>query len=210
MPTLATMLAFSAAVALFAAVPGPSNLYVVAQSLGAGRRAGYLAALGCAAGASMYVAAAAMGLAAVLASSQWALAVLHYAGGLYLLYLAWTTWRSASTTPPPAARRGGRYLTNGFLVELANPKVALFFVAFLPQFLSPERGALWSQVAVLGLLFAIIGLASDSAWALVTGLVRDRVTSRGTWLRRSRRASSVVYAALGSWALISGSRAVRS
>jgi LysE type translocator len=140
MPDSATLLAFVAISAVFAAVSGPSNLFVVSQGLRAGHRAGLAAAAGCALGALTYVAATAVGLAAVLASSSAALSVLHYVGGAYLLFLGVRLLRdpalpasevgSAPARPVPRAR----FLRRGLLTELSNPKVALY-----PRALSPVR-----------------------------------------------------------------------
>jgi threonine/homoserine/homoserine lactone efflux protein len=218
-PSLATLAGFVVIVFVFAAVPGPSNLYVVARGLRAGRRPALAAAVGCALGASVYVAATAAGLAALLASSTGALSALHYAGGAYLLLLgvrALRQGRQADGTPDgdgrdedPAGRprRSGRpSLVQGFLVELGNPKVALFFLAFFPQFVHPDRGPAWSQVLVLGAVFCLVGLVPDSLYAVASGTLRHGMRGRTPWLRRSRQASGVIYLGLGAWAIASGAR----
>jgi threonine/homoserine/homoserine lactone efflux protein len=217
-PSLATLAGFVAIVFVFAAVPGPSNLYVVARGLRAGRRPALAAALGCALGASVYVAATAAGLAALLASSTAALSALHYAGGAYLLLLGVRALRQSHHGDGGSRVRdedpGGQgtprespSLWQGFLVELGNPKVALFFLAFFPQFVHPDRGAAWSQVLVLGAVFCLVGLLSDSLYALGSGSLRQGLRSRARWLRRSERASGVIYLGLGAWAIASGARA---
>src|SRR5262249_14969008 len=136
MPDSATLLTFVAIAAVFAAVPGPSNLFVVSQGLRAGHRAGLAAAAGCALGALTYVAATTVGLAAVLASSAPALSVIHYVGGAYLLFLGLRLVRDGPALPAADAPRSGtalatpgaRFLRRGLFVELSNPKVALFFL----------------------------------------------------------------------------------
>jgi threonine/homoserine/homoserine lactone efflux protein len=220
-PSLATLAGFVAIVFVFAAVPGPSNLYVVARGLRAGRGPALAAALGCALGASVYVAATAAGLAALLASSAAALSALHYAGGAYLLLLGVRALRHSRHALDDSGDSHGRdvdpggqgtprespSLWQGFLVELGNPKVALFFLAFFPQFVHPARGAAWSQVLVLGAVFCLVGLLSDSLYALGSGSLRQGLRSRARWLRRSERASGFIYLGLGAWAIASGARA---
>lgn len=210
MPSLVTLATFVIIVAGFAAVPGPSNLYVVARGLRAGRRSAMAAAAGCAAGAWVYVMATAIGLAALLASSATALSVLHYVGGAYLLFLGVRTLRASRKAQAlPADVRGGpaRSVLQGFLTELSNPKVALFFVAFFPQFIHAERGAVWSQVLVLGATFCVVGLLSDSVYAVASGTLQERFSDNTRWLTRSRRASGVMYLGLGAWSIAAGARA---
>jgi threonine/homoserine/homoserine lactone efflux protein len=211
-PTLSTLLTFVAVVAAFAAVPGPSNLYVVAQGLRGGRRPALAAALGCALAALTYALATVVGLAALLASSAPALSALHYVGGAYLLYLGVHAWRAGGRAAPGfASGKGGqnaglRSLRRGFVVELSNPKVALFFLAFLPQFVHRHDGAAWSQLLTLGVVFCLVGLASDSLYAVGTGTVRERIGSSRRVAARSERASSALYFGLGGWAIWSGTR----
>lgn len=209
MPTPLTLLTFVCVVGVFAAIPGPSNLFVVGQGLRSGRRAALLAATGCALGASIYVVATSLGLAAVLASSATALSVLHYVGGVYLIVLAVRTLRdrgsSGGTEPPPVSEAG--CLRRGLLVELSNPKVALFFLAFFPQFIHREQGPVWSQILVLGVTFCVVGLISDSLYAVGSGALRGRlVETKGRVLARANRLSGAIYLALGAWAIWSGSQ----
>ena len=209
MPSLTTVSAFVAITAAFAVVPGPSNLYVVAQGLRAGRRPALAAAAGCAMGAMVYVAATALGLAALLASSATALSALHYVGGAYLLVLGVRALRrgSAGVAAETRVRAGGRSFRQGLLVELGNPKVALFFLAFFPQFVHADRGAAWVQVLVLGAVFCLVGLVSDSLYAIASGTLRARLGANTRLLNGSRRAGGAVYLGLGAWAIASGARA---
>jgi threonine/homoserine/homoserine lactone efflux protein len=214
MPDSATLLTFVAIAAVFAAVPGPSNLFVVSQGLRAGHRAGLAAAAGCALGALTYVAATTVGLAAVLASSAPALSLLHYVGGAYLLFLgirllrdrpaplAFDVGGSDPARPVPRAR----FLRRGLLIELSNPKVALFFLAFFPQFVDPHQGPAQSQILILGAIFSAVGLASDSLYALASGEIRKRVVSSPWLLLWSNRASGTMCLGLGAWSILSGAR----
>lgn len=220
MPSLSTLTTFLLIVAVFAATPGPSNLYVIAQGLRAGRRAGLAAAVGCALAAATYVAATILGLAALLASSATALSVLHYLGGAYLIFLGIRAWRAGARADTdhqpipwssPEHRLGNspshwrRALGRGFLVELSNPKVALFFLAFFPQFVHHNAGPITAQLLVLGIVFCLIGLLSDSLYALASGAIRQRAGGNRRLLGRTERASAVLYLGLGSWAIWTGS-----
>jgi threonine/homoserine/homoserine lactone efflux protein len=194
----------------FAALPGPSNLYVVSQGLRAGRRAGLAAALGCAIGASIYVAATCIGLAALLASSVTTLAVLHYVGGAYLILLGLRLLRerpsASSFDDDEGEARRERFLRRGIFVELTNPKVALFFLALFPQFVHAERGAAWSQILVLGILFCLVGLASESIYAVGSGTIRSRLAASPRLIAWSNRASGTMCVGLGAWSIWSGAR----
>jgi threonine/homoserine/homoserine lactone efflux protein len=194
----------------FAALPGPSNMYVVSQGLRAGRRAGLAAAAGCAIGAMIYVAATCVGLAALLASSVTALTVLHYVGGAYLIFLGVRFLRDRSMAPSfdqgAGAPRRERFLRRGIFVELTNPKVALFFLALFPQFVHADQGATWSQILVLGVLFSMVGLASDSMYAVGSGTIRSRLAASPRLIAWSNRASGTMCLGLGAWSIWSGAR----
>src|SRR5689334_23795897 len=184
-------------------------MYVVSQGLRAGRRAGLAAAVGCAVGASIYVALTCAGLAAVLASSVTALAALHYLGGAYLVFLGVRFLRDRSVSgldEPAGAPRTDRFLRRGVFVELTNPKVALFFLAFFPQFVQADRGAAWSQILVLGALFCLVGLASDSMYAVGSGTIRSRLAASPRLVAWSNRASGTMCLGLGAWSIWSGTR----
>jgi threonine/homoserine/homoserine lactone efflux protein len=205
MPTITTLATFVLLVAVFAAVPGPSNLYVVAQGLRAGPRPALAGALGCALGAMTYVAATTLGLAAVLASSAATLSVLHYVGGAYLILLGIRAWRGGGHPARACSseREGAaaRSLRQGFLVELSNPKVALFFLALFPQFVHRDQGA---ALLVLGVTFSVVGLLSDSLYALASSTFRARVVTSHRLATRTGRISGMTYLGLGAWAIWSG------
>ncbi|SHG31250.1 Threonine/homoserine/homoserine lactone efflux protein [Jatrophihabitans endophyticus] len=217
MPSLSTLTTFVLVVAAFAAVPGPSNLYVTAQGLRGGRRVALAAALGCALAAAAYAVATTFGLAALLASSAPALSALHYLGGAYLLFLGVRAWRAGGRIgeQPPAqaasderdiASRRRRAFVQGVVVELSNPKVALFFLAFFPQFVHRGSGSVTGQLVVLGAVFCVVGLLSDSIYALLAGALRQRIGSSRRLLGTSTRASGVLYLGLGGWSIWSGAR----
>ncbi len=163
--------------------PGPAVLYIVARSVEQGRAAGLVSVLGIHLGTSVHIAAAALGLSALLMSSALAFEIVKYLGAAYLVWLGVRTLLSREAPadcdlPPP--RRLRRIFRDGFVVNLLNPKTALFFLAFLPQFVDPALGAVHWQILALGLVFMGLGMLSDGMFALLAG-------SAGDWLRRNRR-----------------------
>jgi len=172
---------FAAASLALAVVPGPAVLYIVAQSVDQGRLAGLYSAAGISVGGLVHVAAATIGLSAILASSATAFTIVKYAGAAYLILLGirrLLTREELGEEVARAPRSRRRLFVNGVVVNVLNPKTALFFLAFLPQFVDPDAGAASLQILVLGLLFVAIALCSDSLWALAAGTL-------GSWLRRS-------------------------
>ena len=149
MPGLTTLLLFGLATFILTISPGPGVLYVTARSLAQGRRAGFASMFGIEAGEVVWIAAAATGVAAVLSASVSALTFLRFAGAAYLIFLGIQRWREAGAADTPEPAGSGRIFAQGFVTQLLNPKVAVFFVAFLPQFLNPAQ-PLGPQVAVLG------------------------------------------------------------
>jgi threonine/homoserine/homoserine lactone efflux protein len=207
-PAVHTLVVFALVAAAFVAVPGPSNLYVLTRGLQSGSRAAVAGAAGCATGAFVYVAATAAGLAALLASSQIVFAALHYAGAAYLCWLGIAALRShAPELPSTVARPRSvwRSYRQGALVELGNPKVALFFLALFPQFIHDGAGPAALQVLILGAIFVSLGFASDSMYALGSGRLRALLLRRPRLRLGQHRATGVLYLGLGGWAALSGS-----
>jgi len=178
---------FVGAALLLLVVPGPSVLYIVTQSVSHGRRAGIVSVAGITTGTLVHIAAATVGLSALLASSAVAFDVVKYLGAAYLIAVGirrLAGWERTPQADTDETRDLGRLYRQGIVVNTLNPKTALFFLAFLPQFVDPGRGTPWLQILGLGLLFAALGFCSDGAWALVAGTL-------GARLRRSRRFPSV-------------------
>lgn len=200
MPTPHTLLIFSAAALAFLTLPGPSVLYIVTQSVIHGRRGGIVGMLGVQAGGVVHVVAASLGLSAIIASSATAFAVVKYAGAAYLLWLGVSRLRGGDAAAPrgagPRATSHRRLFRQGFVVNLLNPKTALFFLAALPPFVDPDRGSAWQQSLVLGGLFIAIAVVSDGAWALTAGWVSTRVRRRAV-ARAERYATAGVLIGLG-------------
>jgi threonine/homoserine/homoserine lactone efflux protein len=201
MPSLHTLLVFAAAVVVFAIIPGPSVLYIVTRSIAQGRLAGVVSALAVAVGNLVHVAAATLGLSALLASSAAAFSVVKYLGAAYLIWLGVKALRSRDEgTEPglrPRAEPLSRLFRNGVVVAVLNPKTALFFLAFLPQFTDPAAGPFQPQIAVLGLVLTLITGLSDSTYALVAGTAGGWLRGTATFRRRQRMVSGGAYIALG-------------
>jgi threonine/homoserine/homoserine lactone efflux protein len=208
MPDATTLLLFAAASLALLLVPGPAVLFVVARSLEQGRTAGIVSVLGVHAGSVVHVAAAVAGISALVASSATAFAVVKYAGAAYLVLLGIQRLRRrgddalAAALPAPRAR----LFRQGVVVSVLNPKTAVFFLAFLPQFVDPDVGPAAPQVAVLGLCFVALGIVSDGAWALLAGAAGRRLRRSASVRRRLDRASGVTYLGLGAVAALGGDR----
>jgi threonine/homoserine/homoserine lactone efflux protein len=209
MPSIATLLLFAAVALGFAALPGPSNLFVLTRGIGLGRPSAIASAAGCATGATVYVLLTAAGLAAVIASSQVVFAGLHYLGGAYLLVLGLRALRSRERPDLEPAHGRPRLLHDyrqAVLVELSNPKVALFFLALFPQFVHAGHGAVWAQVVILGALFVTLGFMSDCTYAVGSSALGAWLRRRPAAARRRHQLSAALYVGLGAWTLASGAR----
>ncbi len=183
-----TLLVFFAASAALAIAPGPDNLFVLTQSALHGRRAGWLVTLGLCSGLIVHTSAVALGVAAVFQTSALAFDLLKWVGAAYLVWLAWGAWRAGASALPEGERTplGARALyLRGIVMNVTNPKVAIFFLAFLPQFADPSRGPVAGQILVLGGVFMLAAL-------LVFGTIAWAAGHIGGWLRGSPRAQVVM------------------
>lgn len=206
MPSTPTLLAFAAAATALVLLPGPNLIFIVSRGIAQGRRAALASTLGVTTATSVFVVLTAFGLTALISSSVIAFSVVKYAGVAYLLHLAVREFRSRGRfrleQPPPAS--SGRAYLDAFLVGITNPKVALFFLAFFPQFVHPALGPVVPQVLVLGAVFVTIGLTSDSMYALAAGSIGRWLARRPQAMHRSRYLSGAVYLALGGAAGLTG------
>lgn len=198
---------FLAASLALLVVPGPSVLYIVARGVDQGRRAALVSVVGIHLGTIGHVLAAAVGLSAVLAASATAFTAVKWAGAAYLVWLGITRLRAddeAVASPGRHVASLRRVFWQGAVVNVLNPKTAVFFLAFLPQFADPSRGSLAPQLIVLGLLFLALGMVTDGAYALASGSM-GRAMGRS---RRARRASRWLtggtYIALGLGTVATG------
>jgi threonine/homoserine/homoserine lactone efflux protein len=201
MPDSSTLLLFAAAALALIVVPGPAVLYIVAQSIDRGRLAGFVSALGIAVGGLVHVTAAAIGLSSLLVSSATAFAVVKYAGAGYLIGLGLYTLfvrKEKLAAEVPRERRLRRRFGQGMVVNVLNPKTALFFFAFLPQFVDPDQGSAALQIGILGLVFVALAVISDSVWALVAGSASERLRDSRRFLGVQRYVSGSVFVGLGA------------
>ena len=201
---------FLAAALLLLVTPGPAVLYIVARSVDQGRAAGLVSALGVHAGTLMHVAAAAAGLSVLLAASATLFSVVKYLGAAYLIFLGVRRLLDRTPLGGPAARAipWRRAFLDGAIVNVLNPKTALFCLAFLPQFVDPTRGHVGPQVLALGLVFVMLGLVTDGLYAIAAGSARrwNRAASP-RFMTGQRWVTRVMYIGLGVAAAFSDARA---
>lgn len=191
---LESALIFFAASGLLALAPGPDNIFVLTLSALHGRKAGLLVTLGLCTGLIGHTLAVTLGIAALFQASAIAFTVLKIVGACYLLYLAWGAFRAAASpieARPDVPLNGWQLYRRGIVMNLTNPKVSIFFLAFLPQFAEPARGSLTLQLILLGGIFMLAALLVFSSIAAVAG-------SLGGWLNRSARAQIIMNRIAGS------------
>jgi threonine/homoserine/homoserine lactone efflux protein len=208
MPDPSTFALFAAASLAFLAIPGPSVFYIVTRSLTQGRRAGVTSMLGVQAGGLVHVVAAAVGVSALLASSAVAFTIVKYAGAAYLVYLGakrlLTAGQSRPELEPDDRATTTRLFAQGVVVNVLNPKTALFFLAFLPQFVDPAAGPVAPQMLVLGTLLVSLGVLSDGAYALLAAGAGNKLRSAARARRRLEKVSGGVFIGLGLAAAFAG------
>jgi len=216
MPTAETVAAFALVSALLIVVPGPSVLFIVGRALALGRRDALVTVVGNAGGVLLQVMAVAAGLGALVSRSIVVYTTIKYLGAAWLVWLGISAWRRAGTVADDESAvasaidagapmvSGRRAMVEGFVVGISNPKAIAFFVAILPQYADPSVGPVGIQMAVLGVVFAVIALVLDSGWALGAGSAR-------AWLARSprrlvglRRTGAVTMAGLGVHLALTG------
>jgi threonine/homoserine/homoserine lactone efflux protein len=207
-PDAASLAVFVAAALALLLVPGPAVLYIVARSIEQGRSAGLVSVLGVHLGSLVHIAAAAVGLSSLLVSSALAFHVVKYLGAAYLVYLG---IRALVTRVEPGEVEvrpapPGKLLRQGAVVNVLNPKTALFFLAFLPQFVDPDAGYVAVQIVVFGLVFVGLGLVTDGLYALLAGTAGRWLRSSRAFLAVRRYGSGTVFIGLGLAAAFSGSR----
>ncbi len=210
LPPAPLLLAFCAASAVLALTPGPAVFYILTRTLSQGRRAGMASVAGVAAGNLGNAAGASLGLAALFAVSSWAFTIVKFAGAAYLLYLGIRTLRSWDDAGLPAAApaSGRRLVRDGFLVALLNPKTALFFAAFLPQFVEPGARAA-AQSLALGVLFVLIAACTDAGYVMGAGTIAARLSKARAARAWGRRLSATAFIGLAAFTALGGMRATR-
>ena len=203
----AKLLVFLTAACLLAIAPGPGMLYVLARSLAGGKREGVLSALGTFAGGMVHVFAAAAGVSVILAKSAAAFAVVKYAGAAYLCLLGIrmileahrdTTQSSDEVLNPVRSPRRGPFW-QGVTTEVLNPKTALFFLSFIPQFVNRESGRVFLQFLLLGGVSVALNTAADLVVTALAGPLGNRIRSSATFRRRQRTTTGVIMVGLGTY-----------
>jgi len=201
---------FIGAALVLLVIPGPAVLYIFARSVEQGRAAGLVSILGVHVATLVHVLAAALGLSALLASSALAFSLVKYAGAAYLIWLGLRRIFGPSETAgsETALQRHShmRLFREGFLVNLLNPKTALFFFAFLPQFVEVERGHVTMQIVLLGLLFIALGAVCDGCYALAAGTMGNWLKRNSVYLRFERYVSGTFLVGLGLMAALGGNQ----
>jgi threonine/homoserine/homoserine lactone efflux protein len=214
MPETSTLALFAVAAVTLLLIPGPAVLYIVTRSVDQGRAAGLASVCGVHVGTLLHVAAAALGLSALLVSSATAYDTVRWLGAAYLVWLGVRRLLARDDDVPEAAAAGpdarrtglGRIFAQGVVVNVLNPKTALFFFAFLPQFVDTSRGSVPLQVVVLGAAFVLLGLLSDGAYALLASTGAAWLRRRPKVARASRLVSGGVLISLGVTTALAGSR----
>lgn len=200
----AQLLIFMAATLALNLAPGPDVLYVLANSARHGVRGGIFAALGISGGIVFHTCIAAFGVAALLLAYRWAFDALRIVGALYLIWLGITAWRAARVPESGVADPDlSRVFRRGLITNVLNPKVALFFLAFLPQFADPARGSVTTQVLALGALFMLSGTLVNLLYAWAGGALSNALRRDLRWQRRLTRISGSILLALGGRLLLS-------
>ena len=210
LPDPGALAVFVVAALVLLVIPGPAVLYIVSQSIGRGRLAGIVSMLGIQVGGLVHVAAAAAGLSALLVRSAVAFNVVKYAGAAYLVFLGLRRIlgkdeaQDVPGTRPEKSLR--RLFAQGVVINVLNPKTALFFFSFLPQFVDVDAGSVAVQIATLGLIFILLATLSDGLYALAAGSAAGRLRGRSGFVRTERYATGGVLVGLGLLTAFSGAK----
>ena len=198
-PTLSTLAIFIGASLVLLLTPGPAVVYIVARGVSQGWRAGVTSALAVGGGNFVHALAATAGLSALLVASAEAFTIVKWAGAAYVVWIGVRTLLGSDTkseeAPPPQPL--SRIARQGFVVAVLNPKTAIFFLAFVPQFVNPSHGPVAWQFLILGTLFAILGIVTDSAYGVLAGALQGLVTQRRAAQRPARLVTGTLYLGLG-------------
>ena len=189
--------------------PGPAVLYIVARSINQGRMAGIVSVLGVETANFFHASAAALGLSAILLSSALAFDIVKYLGAAYLIYLGFrkiVAWEDHTKTEVGEQESLSRIYSQGFVVNLFNPKTALFFFAFLPQFVNTSNGNITLQIFLLGIIFVIMAIITDSAFAIISSLIANQLNANKNFARNQRYFTGLIYISLGVVTAFTGSR----
>src|SRR5262245_636540 len=202
MPDVATLALFAAACLVLTATPGPDMLLIASRSVSQGKVSGFATLAGIQVGTYCHALAAALGLSQLFLIVPIAYDVVRYAGAAYLLYLAWTTWRSEGTLLSPATglprHPVGRMFRQGLFTNLLNPKMALFVLALFPQFVHPEAGSIAVQILILATLLNLIGLVVNGAVIVAASRIGRALAGFGRFRRAPQMLLGAVFAGLAA------------
>lgn len=201
-----TFLIFIIACLVLLIVPGPAVLYIAARSVDQGRVAGMVSVLGVHLGTVLHVLAAAVGISALLLASATAFTLVKFAGAAYLIWLGLKRIFGTSSDEAGSLKREGlgRIFWEGAVVNVLNPKTALFFLAFLPQFIDPAKGMVALQISALGLSFIVLGIITDGAYALLAGTAAGWVKARPRFMDLQKYLTGGIFIVLGLGAALAG------
>ena len=189
--------------------PGPAVLYIVARSINQGRMAGIVSVLGVETANFFHASAPALGLSAILLSSALAFDIVKYLGAAYLIYLGIrkiVVREDRAKTEVGKEESLSRIYSQGFVVNLFNPKTALFFFAFLPQFVNTSNGNITLQLFLLGIIFVVMAIITDSAYAIISSLIANQLNANQNFARNQRYFIGLIYIGLGVVTAFTGSR----
>jgi len=189
--------------------PGPAVLYIVARSINQGRMAGIVSVLGVETANFFHASAAALGLSAILLSSALAFDIVKYLGAAYLIYLGIRkilAREDQAKTEAGKQERLSRIYSQGFVVNLFNPKTALFFFAFLPQFVNTSNGNITLQIFLLGMMFVLMGVITDGSYAIISSSIANQLNANQNFARNQRYFTGLIYIGLGVVTAFTGSR----
>lgn len=206
---LSSLAVFAVACLLLLVLPGPAVTYVVTRSASQGRRAGLASVAGIHAGTLVHVLAAVLGLSAIIVASATAFTAIKIAGAIYLVYLGVRAFFAPIDGPDSASGGVGdrsmrRVFLDGVVLNILNPKTAVFFLAFVPQFVDVEAGNATAQLVVLGAIFIGLGLLTDGAYALAGSWIGRRLSASAVVERRKNRTAGLIYVGLGVVTAFSG------
>ncbi|GAA2903431.1 LysE family translocator [Nonomuraea rubra] len=202
MPDISTLAVFCAATLGLLLVPGPAVLYIVTRSVSQGRAAGLISVLGIHTGSIVHIAAAALGISALLSASATAFTIVKYVGVAYLVWLGIRKLMQkdgGEEVVELKVQSKRRLFWEGFVVNVLNPKTAIFFLTFLPVFTQPSAGPVGPQILVFGLIWLLLGMASDGTYAMIASALAGRVRRSAAVRRRLDVGSGVVYLGLAAW-----------
>lgn len=202
-----SLFTFMLATIVLLVIPGPAVLYIVARSINQGRLAGIVSVLGIQVGVLFHIFGAALGISVILVTSALAFSIIKYMGAAYLIYLGVRTLfskESALDADEPTTQPLGKIFRQGIIVNMLNPKSALFFFAFLPQFIDTAAGSPTLQILFFGLIFIGLAILSDGLYALLAGTLGNHLRQNRTFLRGQKYFSGSVYIGLGMLTAVAG------